>query len=202
MKNRMEIPAFFIPAFLTFLLFCGCRHSPTPRFYLIRSEIPLSKAVEKPSAPVIGLRPIALADYLDRPQIVLRKGEREIEYSQFDRWAEPLETQISTSLADSLGGRLKSYKVVSFPWRDAFEPDMEISISIFQLDGVADGPIRLRADWVITPGSGKKGIIAEKRCTLTAKCPEPGMPGVVAATENLLDQLSQEIADAVIKHSN
>ena len=201
MKTNFNTKSIQALVLISAIIICGCAHSPDPRFYLILSKTPVTVAFANPAVPMIGLRPIELASYLNRPQIVMRKGEREIVYSQFDRWAEPLETQVSTYITDSLAGKLNGFRIRSFPWRDADVPLMEVSITILNLEGTEDGSVNLRANWQITLGSGKKSILEESRSELSVKSAEPGIPGVVASVEDLLGQLSQIIADVVIKHS-
>jgi hypothetical protein len=167
--------------------------------YLLRSEIASAETVTEPATekPFIILRPVQMAEYLSRPQIVIRTGEREVANAEFERWAEPLDAQADSYLADVIAAECKNFAIRPFPWRSASKPLMEISISISQLDGIPGDSVRLRADWQISKEVENSHIIIGERSSLVVKCSQPGIPGVVAATEELLKKLGQEIAAAI-----
>ncbi len=182
------------------LIIGGCAHSPTPRHYLLTPMSTDQSANKQQDAgqPIIVVRPVKIAGYLNRPQIVTRSGEREVANSQFDRWAEPLDSQIDNLLSDRLVESLKEFSIQPFPWHGERTPAYEIQVSIQYLDGVPDQSVRLKGSWLIFTGGKEKKLIADQRCLLQAECETAGIPGVVAATENLIEQLSQVIVDAVI----
>lgn len=185
---------------LTALIMAGCAHSPTPRYYLLAPVSADQSASARQDArhPIIVLRPVKIASYLNRPQIVTRQGEREVANSQFDRWAQPLDSQIDNLLANRLVESLQDFSVQPFPWRGERAPLYEIQVSIQYLDGVPDHSVRLKGSLRIFTGGKEQELIADQRCLLQAECETAGIPGVVAATENVIEQLSQMIADAVI----
>jgi len=188
---------------LATLVICGCAISPAPRLYLLRSEMSPTSHIAKDEndKPLIILRPIQMAEYLNRPQIVLRKDEREVAHAEFDRWAEPLDSQTLTYLTDTLASGLKDFDVRSFPWRGNTEPTYEIKISIIQLDGTPEDSVRLIANWLICSTKKTRRIIAEERTDIHSKCTEPGMTGVLTATEKVLDALGADIVTAIEKTS-
>ncbi|MDA3924845.1 MAG: PqiC family protein [Kiritimatiellae bacterium] len=181
---------------------CGCAHSPTPRLYLLRSDYPsiATNATNTQQKPLVIMRPLQMAEYLNRPQIVIRKGEREVANAEFDRWAEPLETQAATYLTDTLTTQLNEFNIKPFPWRGNTTPLYEIKISILQLDGIPGDSVQMRADWQILKAGKIQSLISEERSDLQVKCTEQGVPGIVAATEQLFGNLSQTIASSLKKH--
>jgi len=188
---------------LATLVICGCAISPAPRLYLLRSEMSPTTHIAKDEddKPLVLLRPVQMAEYLNRPQIVIRKGEREVANAEFDRWAEPLDSQTLTYLTDTLASGLKDFDVRSFPWRGNIEPTYEIKISIIQLDGTPEDSVRLIANWFICSTGKTRRIIAEERTDIQSKCTEPGMTGVLTATEKVLDNLGANIATVIKKAS-
>ena len=192
-----------LTALLLTTFICGCAHTPEPRLYLLRSETPQAEAVAEQDAqkPLIIMRPLQMAEYLNRPHIVIRKGKWEVAHAEFDRWAEPLETQAAGCLTDALAAELKDLTIKPFPWRGNTAPIFEISISILTLDGIPGDSVRLRAEWGISTSGKDAQIVAEARSDLEEKCTVSGISGVVAATEKILIKLSQTIA-ASIKNQN
>ena len=61
--------------------------------------------------------PVTLPGYLDRPQIVTRKGRDEIEPAEFDLWPEPLKSSVSRTLGENLATLLRTDRVAIFPSR-------------------------------------------------------------------------------------
>ena len=73
------------------LVLSGCvsvPNSPTPRFYLLESadKNQLSKKINIASDVFIGIGPVKIPGYQDRPQIVTQGKEKTLKFAQFDRW--------------------------------------------------------------------------------------------------------------------
>lgn len=181
---------------------CMHSHSPTPRLYLLHAERGEANifAEHHSGKGVIVLRPLVLAEYLNRPQIVLRKGEREVAHAEFDRWAEPLKIQTHNYLAAALANALPEYNIIHSARGAKTRPLFEIGVAILMLDGAPKESVRLRANWQIFSVTEELRIVAEGKSDLSAACPESGIPGMVAATEAVLKQLSQKIANALTHH--
>jgi len=76
-----------------FLGACGTTHNS--RYYTL-TPVPVGQD-RKPDEPgtvpvVLGIGPVTLPDYLDRPQIVLRTSQNELVFSEYSRWAGSLAT--------------------------------------------------------------------------------------------------------------
>lgn len=180
----------------------GCMHSPIPRLYLLSPERGDAEitAASSPGKSLIILRPVVMAEYLNRPQIIIRRGEREVAHAEFDRWAEPLKVQAHNYLVEALASALPEYNIKSLARGDRVRPLFEVGITILTLDGAPEESVRLRASWQIFSATEELCIVAEEKSDLNAVCSEPGVPGMVAATEAVLNQLGQEIAAALMQH--
>jgi uncharacterized lipoprotein YmbA len=81
-----------VAVFLWICLFAwgGCASTKPARFYTLS---PLDGTGERSGTVpaeqriAVAVGPIAIPDYLDRPQILTRSGPRELELSEFERWA-------------------------------------------------------------------------------------------------------------------
>jgi uncharacterized lipoprotein YmbA len=85
-------------------LLTGCSTtSQSSRFYLMS---PLQETLEQSrmitTQPLLGISSVGLADYLDRPQILVRNGPHRLELNEFDRWAGPLQENLRSVLSRSL----------------------------------------------------------------------------------------------------
>ena len=75
---------------LMLCLYSCAGKSTSSKFYVL-SPMPQS-ALSATEGTTIGVLPVAMPDYLDRPQIVTRASENKIKIDEFSRWAEPLMT--------------------------------------------------------------------------------------------------------------
>ena len=82
------------------LLLNGCASTGPTRFYLL-SPIGGDHAGGCPDGRTLslGVGPIEVPRYLDRPQIMTRTGPNEMALAEFDLWAEPLKEGIPRILA-------------------------------------------------------------------------------------------------------
>src|SRR6266540_6222252 len=81
----------------------ACASTPS-RFYILNT-LPVSEMTPATAAergPVIGVGPITLPKYLDRPQIVTRASRNQLTLGEFDRWAESLQENFSSVLVENL----------------------------------------------------------------------------------------------------
>lgn len=180
----------------------GCMHSPIPRLYLLSPERGDAEitAASSPGKSLIILRPVVMAEYLNRPQIIIRRGEREVAHAEFDRWAEPLKVQAHNYLVEALASALPEYNIKSLARGEKTKHLFEINITILTLDGAPGESVRLRAGWQIFSMAEDLRSVVDGKSDLNAVCLDPGIPSMVAATEVVLNQLSQEIAAALTQH--
>jgi uncharacterized lipoprotein YmbA len=174
----------------------------------------LEPAQVAPSAlgtgPALGLGPIELAPYLDRPEIVTRRGVHQVRLGEFDKWAEPLQAMLARQVGDRLREAAGSRAVLPMPSRGGTEPRYAAAVSIDRFDADETGKVVLDARWRVyqtsderTLGSGHE-IIEESAATsasntgaaLTA-VGRPDYPATVAAMNRARDSLAQRIAPAL-----
>ena len=79
----------------------AARKLPTTTFCIpIQNTGPEVRSAVWSRARPIGVGPVTVPDYLDRPQIATRSSSSSLQFSEFDRWAEPLEKNLMRVLAD------------------------------------------------------------------------------------------------------
>jgi len=177
----------------------GCASSPNPRFYLL-SSLEGTSPEKKPSGEErcfsIGIGPISIPYYLDRPQIVTRGASNEFTLAEFDRWGEPVGDNLKRVLAKNLSILLCTKTIAFFPWRGGIPIDYRIEMEVYRLDGSLGGNVSLEASWMISSGDGKR-ILVSKRSTLTEAVGGQDYKSLVGAQSRVLGTLSREIAEAV-----
>jgi uncharacterized lipoprotein YmbA len=196
MKNRFSLG--WASLLLVFLL-AGCSSTPPVRFYNLNS-LP-SGQQENPAAILgediaIGVGPVELPEFLDRPQIVTRKSQNQLEIAEFHRWAASFPRNFSRVLAKDISTLLPTDRVAVYPWEDTFSPTYQVKLDVEQFDGQLGEQVFLRVIWSLVGEEGKKELVVRK--TLIE---EPVLTndyeGLVAAQSNALATLSREIVEEI-----
>lgn len=190
--NKLALPVMVLGACLA--LIGGCGSSPTPKFYVL-SPLP-RQVVGTEEDLAVGVGPLELPDYLDRPQIVTRSGRNELNLAEFDRWGEPLRENTAQVLAENLAALLPSKKVSVFPWKRSAQVQYQLVAKITRFDRGEGGEAVLAVRWAVLGADGKDLLSRESRY---AESPAgDGYAATVAAMERALAQFSREAAGAII----
>jgi uncharacterized lipoprotein YmbA len=138
---------------------------------------------------VLGVGPVQLPAYLDRPQIVIRRAAGSIEISEFDQWGESLRDGTTRVVAVNLARLLPECRVVPFPWRSTEQIRYQVVLDIEQMDGPAGGSVALDARWRVLDRSGREVAARVSRVS------QPAGGGTTAeAMSRALAALAQDIA--------
>jgi len=178
---------------------CALRQSTATKFYILS---PLtSPAVEKQDekgkkCKTIGIGPLHLPAYLDRPQIVTRVTPNEIKLAEFDNWAEPLQDNVTRVLVENISRLLCTEAVFIFPWKKSSHIDYQIDIKIVWMDGNLGEKTTLVTQWAIIDPSAKSVLIT-KKSEYTESVTETTYSALVAAHSRLIATFSNDIAQAI-----
>jgi hypothetical protein len=187
----------------------GCAVSDPTRFYTLgqaAAGAPIAESVERnasastlrsrAAADALGIvvGPVLLPGYLDRSQIVIRSGADRVDLSTFHRWAEPLADGIARTLAEEIGARVPTERIVIFPWRGAVARviQYQVVVAVLRFDGPPGGDVTLDTRWRILGRDGDQ--LAFRRTTVIETAAGRGYEPMVAAMARALVTLGQEIA--------
>ena len=185
--------ALSLVALLVVLGGCLGGGSPPSRFYLL-SPIPSSEAsAATASGLAIGVGPVAIPDYLNRGQIVTRTGENQLELAEFDRWAEPLQKNLSRVLAINLSTLLSTDRVALHPWNRSTPMDYQVIVDVGRFEAGTDGMTSLLARWSVVEGTGRKTLRVRKS-NFSEPIDADGYEATVASMSQLIAALSREVA--------
>lgn len=182
------------------LILCGCfaRSQPT-KFYLLQSTLGLQAGeVRSASGEMkIGIGPIVLPEYLDRPQIVTRIGENEHQIDEFNQWAESLTFSIARVLGENLAILLSTDNLFLFPWRGSTQLDYQVKVGIIRFGGTPGGTAVLDVLWTIYKGNDAKELIDMKKSRFNLSMGGEGYESLVTAQNKMLEDFSREIAGVI-----
>lgn len=181
------------PIVLAGCLSLGSRPPPPRLWVLPGGAAPAPAAGTAPAR--VGLGPIRLPAYLDRPQVVTRLGPARLDAGDGDRWAAPLQALFGAALAEGLREAVPGAEVLDWPWPSAAAPDVRIAVEVRRFEREADGAAVLEARWEITRGAAGAAVRGETGLREAAATPD--MAGSVLALARTVNGLARELGAAV-----
>lgn len=181
------------------LVIVACGSSAPANFYLLQTQAtpslkgPAMAASEELS---IGIGPLELPQYLDRPQMVVRSGINSVKVHEFDRWAEPLKEGVSRVITDNLADLLRHEQIAIQPWRSQLQVDYRLGLNLTRFEGTEDGRITLAGTWVFYDTENHK-IAQRKPFHLSQTAESRRIEALVEGQSELLAKLCEEIADSI-----
>jgi len=142
----------------------------------------------------IGVGPVTLPGYLDRPQLVTRLGDHPIALAENDRWAEPLGDNVARTLGASLASLLPGSTSVPYPWYASDAPDYSVDLAVRQFEADTAGVVVLDATWTLRRGGAH---VDARAVRIEEPAVSPDRGAAVAAHSRALAALSREVATAV-----
>jgi len=179
---------------------CGSILSPRPdlsKFFVLTPATDATSAMPRTgNGPTIGLGPVRLPAYLDREEIATRIDLNQMQYSETDRWAEPLDTDFRRTLEKDLAAALGTAQIVPFPWFAPARPDYKIEVDVDRFERNEKGDSQLTSHWTIKDGKSGKLLFA-KASDINHPAQSGGTEASVAALSTNVGELSDQIATAV-----
>lgn len=167
----------------------------TTRFYTL-TPVAEPRTSEATAELAIGVGPVSVAEYLDRPQIVHRLGPTRLRLADSDNWAEPLAGMIGRTMVDNLSAMLGSSQVYLLPLRREPQLDYRVELDVLAFEGTADEAARLDMRWFLI--SGDERPLLSRRLRLTRPVlPPGGNEELAAALSEALALAARDIADAI-----
>jgi hypothetical protein len=179
----------------------GCAGSPPTKFFVLSSS-PDSEKVgnrEGERCFAIGIGPVKIPEYLNQPDIVTRLTQNELRLDESAKWAEPLEDDISRTLAENLSSLICIRSTAIFPWKGGTPIDYRIDAHVIQMDGMLGESALLDVTWSIADGTDrKKSPLITKRSTYREPTGGEDYGAFVSAQSRNLASLSRELAEAIL----
>ncbi len=193
------------------LLLGACAKTEPSRFYTL-SSLGDMKTGDSPAAGTsklaIGIGPITVAEYLNRPEVVVRLASNEVDVLEFDKWTGDINNRMTLILAENLSILLGSEQIALAPLRRGVPIDYVVSAEIIRFDRGPDGNVHLVALWSLFGEDGDFLIVTRK--TRISKPVQDGPPrsdqppgpdvnATAAAMSAALADWSREIAREIAK---
>ena len=118
----------------------SCAVGQPTRYYTLSTVIEPAERPASSQRLVIGLGPLTLPQYLDRPDIVTRVGTNQMKLGDFSQWAEPLETMLTRVIAEDLYALTGAKDVIPLPQRGDLFYNRVVQVDFTRFD--ANEPAR------------------------------------------------------------
>ncbi|HMK69075.1 MAG TPA: PqiC family protein [Stellaceae bacterium] len=179
----------------------GCGNDKPTHLYVLTATAEKTRP-PSPTGLALGIGPITLPKYIDRPQVVSRIAANSLDQSAFEQWGGDLNDNITRVLADNLGSLLATDRVSLYPWKGAAPIDYQVTMDVTRFEQDADGNVVLDTFWSIT-SPGKDKALTMRRNIYSQPAPSAAGGGrdaydaMVAAMNADLLALSRDIASAL-----
>ena len=185
----------------------GCAKSEPARFYVLDPGAGL-EAVENGTSTrqgvAIGVGPVEIPQYLDRPQIVTRTNANSLDLGEFDQWAGRLSEDFTRVLAEQLSEMLATDNVAIYPWSGSTRVDYQITVKVMAFEADAGGTSALDARWAITDANSKQTLMTARSRLRQGSPPATDKPrtpeeyqAIVASMSDNLAALARDMAERI-----
>jgi hypothetical protein len=150
----------------------------------------------------IGVGPVELPKFLDRPQIVTRISQHRVAVSEFHRWAGSFSEDFLRVLAKDISMLLPKDRIATYPWTDQFSPNYSIQLIVDQFDGRFGGDVVLNVAWSVRNQKDTNEPVINKHTRIKEPVSAEDYEALVAAQSRAIGTLSRAIVDEIERVSN
>lgn len=187
-------------------LVAGCASPPDRYFTLATPAAAESRVVpaNAGAAPAIAtpmfieLAPVAMAERLARPQMLVRKARAsggasaEVELLEQHRWASSFENEMRDALASGIAARLGAVDLTK-GGRQPAQPAWRIAVQLQNFDAVENSRVDAAFSWTVRRSDGERSTT----CQWTGS--EPVGSGIDALAQGA-QRVTAKAADAIARH--
>lgn len=169
--------------------------SPPSQFYLLEPIKPLQAGEAGKSVHRhIGLAPVRIPQYLDRPQIVIAKGKNAYDISEINRWAERLDDSIARVLAQNLSLLVPAERV-SMNATGSNPPDtLRVAVTVLEFHVDPQAQAGLTAQWTVLRGGE---TVLARQASYREPASTSDYRAMAGALNDCLNRMSRDIAEAL-----
>jgi uncharacterized protein len=186
------------PLLLAMLLLCGCSllwpPRPRPTQFYVLTALSAPGAVAPGRRLTLGLGPISLPAYLDRPEMVTRVAPNQLQFDEFNRWSESLKSNFINALATDLDTLIGFERLVVYPWYNNTKLDYAVSVAVLRFETQPDGTVELSARWGVSDGRGTIYLNRDSHFTQPLGGTSDTAADTATALSELVNRLAVEIA--------
>lgn len=191
----MKLPTLVIILFSLTLGACRSVTSETVHRYRL-TNLEVTNRAPKKANYRIGLGPIELPDYIDRPQIVRRDSRDRLLVYSSELWSNGLEESLKEALAAELLKQNDNFQIEFYPWYRTAQVNRQIVLDIGKFDANSEKTATL-AGKIKFVSQEKQAEAIEADFHLEEKMNDGSVPEQVTAMQSLISQLAELISSTL-----
>jgi uncharacterized lipoprotein YmbA len=177
------------------ILVAGCSTAPTHFYTLSRTAPSAATSTPAPLNISVVVGPVSIPAIVDLPQIVVSTGPNQVSLDEFNRWASPLQSNISRVVAENLATLLGTPRVSQFQQSLNADADYRVAIEVQSFDSTLVTAAALNAVWIVR--RTKDGKAQTGRTSVNEPTTAATYDALAAAHSRALARMSQEMADVI-----
>ncbi len=173
-------------------LAAGCATTPPARLYSLSASatpVPISSNLS------VSVGPVSIPAAVDRPQIVVATAANHVQLDDFNRWASPLQENLSSVITDNLAALLGTSHVTRFPKTSSADADVRVAVDVQRFESVRGQSVTLDAVWTVR--RMRDGFVQTHRTNVREPVRDNSFESLAAAHSRAAARLSQGIAEVV-----
>ena len=184
--------AFVIAVCALVSLSAGCASTPPSHFYTLSAT---ATPVTTKSSLSVAVGPVSVPAVVDRPEIVVTAAPNQVWLDEFNRWASPLQDNLSRVIAENLAALMGTPHVTQFPEQLSAGSDYRVAVEVLRFESAPGEAATLDAIWTVR--RTQDGKTETGRTTAREPARENGYEALAAAHSRAVTRLSQDIAEQV-----
>ena len=174
----------------------ACSTTPASHFYtLSRSEASTVAPDSKTATLSVVVGPVSIPAIVDMPQIVVTTGPNQVAIDEYNRWASPLQNNISRVVAENLVAMLGTPRISLFQQSLDEAADYRVAIEVQSFESAPGDAATLNVVWVVR--RTKNGMREIGRTAVREPTAEKSFDALAAAHSRALARMSRDVADAI-----
>jgi uncharacterized lipoprotein YmbA len=186
----LRFPRFAIACAVAVLV-AGCASPPSHFYTLSRTAAPGAQTSNL--SVIVG--PVSIPAIVDLPQIVVSTGPNQVSLNEYERWASPLQNNISRVVAEDLVALLGTPRVSLFQQSLNTTADYHVAIEVQSFESAPGEAATLNAVWIVRRTKDAKSETG--RTSIREPTQQKDYQALAAAHSRALARMSQDIADAI-----
>lgn len=199
MKHLTKLKLCILTLFaLSYVTITGCSiggQSSPSHFYMLEPLQSISATTNLNNLSM-GVGPIRIPGYIDRPQIITKTSTAEIQLADFDRWAEPMGGMVTRTITSNITALTGSNFIQMHPWPPNASFNYQIAANIINLENNEAGDALLIVNWRLINKNDEYGVKTQ-HSQFHATARDTSYASRVAALNDVLAQFSQEIISQI-----
>jgi len=198
MEKSRIIRIAYLTTVVGLMMLTACGRTPPAKFYSLQPVELSSTGRSLPRNVALAVGPVAIPADNDRAEIVTRDAGNQVSFSEYHRWAGPLQQSIASVMAQNIGTLLNTERVTPFTRENIFQPTHRVVVNINRYDSQLSKEFLLNATWSIKELKGSK-LLLVRNSIIREPLTSANYEELVAAQSKALAALSEEMAKAILE---